>query len=342
MTHNLKLILLSFGVVFLTSCSTPFLFISLDVLRPAKVSFDLNSNNLLLVNNTITQPANFGHKTELFYKQQQNINVPCDSLALLCLSALNEELENRDFFSTVQFLPNSVNKGSNYFNSTRLSKQTAQALCKTNESNVILALDRIKVSDELTEFYIPENNSFLASLGAIVETTWSIRYPNKAEMIPLVFSDTLNWESNEFNRKEAMIKLPDRANALKDLALEAGRKSIDRFVPHWEKVTRNFFNPNKKLMKQGMDSLNAKNWTSAIDIWKKAYAKGGEKTKSQAANNISITYEIIGDLNNAVEFATLSYELAPDSNSMDRISNYVFELLRRKSEVESLKKQVGE
>jgi len=347
-TLTLKHVLLFLGITFLTSCSTPLLFTSLDVLRPAKVSFDLNSNNLLLVNNTITQPASYGHKTQFYNERQSSINVRCDSLALLCLSALNEEFENRDFFSTVQFLPKSVNKGYDFYNSARLSKETVQSLCKTNESNVILALDRIRVSDELNEYFIPENYfNTLVSLRAIVETTWSIRYPNKDEMRPIIFNDTLYWESKELNLKDAMSRLPDRSNALKDIALEAGRKSIDRFVPHWEKVTRYFFNPNNKSMKQGMDSLYLKNWTSAIDIWKNAYATGGEKIKAQAANNISITYEIIGDLNNAVEFATLAYKLSvlqtiPDYNFTNRILNYVSELLRRKSEVETLKKQVGE
>jgi hypothetical protein len=369
MTHNLKLILLSFGVLFLASCSTPLLFTSLDVLRPAKVSFDLNSNNLLLVNNTITQPASYGHKTQFYNEKQSNVNVRCDSLALLCLSVLNEELENKDFFSTVQFLPNSLNKGSDFFNSARLSKENVQSLCKTNESNVILSLDKIKVNDELNEYFIPGNSSYTASLGAIVQTTWSIHYPNKDVVGVMVFNDTLYWESNEFDlrdvmsrlpdranafkdlafelREVVMNRLPDRANALKDLALDAGRKSIDRFVPHWEKVTRYFFKSNNKLMKQGMDSLYVKNWTSAIDIWKNAYAKGSEKVKAQAANNISITYEIIGDMNSAVEFATLAYKSAvkqtiPDYKSINRIFNYVSELLRRKSEVETLKKQVGE
>jgi len=346
-TLNLKHVLLFLGIAFLTSCSTPLLFTSLDVLRPAKVSFDPNSNNLLLVNNTIVQPASYGHKTQLYNEKQRNVNVHCDSLALLCLSALNEEMENRDFFSTIQFLPNSVNKGYDYYNSARMSKETVQSLCKTNESNVILSLDRIKVNDELNEYLIPENSSYLASLGAIIETTWSIRYPNKDEMIPIIFNDTLYWESNEINRKEAMKRLPDRANALKDIALEAGRKSIDRFVPHWDKVTRYFFNSNNKSMKKGMDSLYVKNWASAIDIWKNAYATGSEKIKAQAANNISITYEIIGELNSAVEFATLAYKSAvqqtiPDYNSINRIFNYVSELLRRKSEIETLKKQVGE
>ena len=346
-TLNLKHVLLFLGIAFLTSCSTPLLFTSLDVLRPAKVSFDLNSNNLLLVNNTITQPASYGHKTQLYNEKQRNVNVRCDSLALLCLSALNEELENKDFFSTVQFLPNSVNQEYDFYNSAHLNKETVQSLCKTNESNVLLSLDRIKVNDELNEYFIPQNSTFLASLRAIVQTTWSIHYPNKDEMGSVAFNDTLYWESNEFNRKEAMSRLPDRSNALKDIALEAGRKSIDRFVPHWEKETRYFFNSNNKLMKQGMDSLFIKNWTDAIAIWKNAYATGSEKIKAQAANNISITYEIIGDLNNAIEYATLAYKSAlqqiiPDYNFTNRIFNYVSELLRRKSEIETLNTQVGE
>lgn len=59
-----NIILLISGVV-LSSCSG-MLYTTIDVLRPAKVSFPVDVNNLLIVNNAASQPQSYGHKTVLF------------------------------------------------------------------------------------------------------------------------------------------------------------------------------------------------------------------------------------------------------------------------------------
>ena len=344
--YKLKFILLTFGVVFFNSC-TKLLYTSLDVLRPAKVAFALDANNLLIVNNTVVQPSNLGHKTQLLNEKSKNSNVSTDSLAILCLSALNEDLDTKDFFASINFMPNSVNKGYDFYNSSGLNDETIKNLCKANKSNVILSLDKIKVNDDLNEYFIPENMSFLATLEARIETSWSIHYPDKSDSKAIQFNDTLYWESNTYHRKDAIKELPNRVDALKDAALEAGHKSVNRFVPYWEKVDRYFFSSNNKLMKQGMDSVYVKNWKSAIEIWEKVYNSKQGVIQAQAANNIAIAYEILGDVEKATDYATKSYYLFgkisfPEYNSFVRIYDYVNELNRRKNEISILKKQVGD
>ncbi len=97
-----------------------------------------------------------------------------------------------------------------------------------------------------------------------------------------------------------------------------------------------------------MDSVYVKNWASAIDLWKTAYEKSKNKwTKSQAANNIAIGYEIIGDLDKAFEYAATSYYLIEeltivDYNAYTHIVDYLSELDQRKKDIKSLKVQLGE
>ena len=113
-TQKLKYIILAFGTVILTSCSS-MLYTSLDVLRPAKVAFKSNASNLLIINNSAIQPANYGHKTALINEAIKNVAIPTDSLSLFCLGALTEDLEGKEFFSSVQLIPNSINKSENFF-----------------------------------------------------------------------------------------------------------------------------------------------------------------------------------------------------------------------------------
>jgi len=79
-TRKLKFIILIFGTVFLASCSES-LYTSLDVLRPAKVAFAKNANNLLIINNTTKQPDNLGHRTDLLNQKTKSVSIDTDYFA---------------------------------------------------------------------------------------------------------------------------------------------------------------------------------------------------------------------------------------------------------------------
>ncbi|MDP4238032.1 MAG: DUF6340 family protein [Bacteroidota bacterium] len=345
--YKLKLLLLATGAVFFTSC-TSLLYTSLDVLRPANVAFATDANDLLIVNNTVNQPAEYGHRNELINEVPKNVLIKTDSMAIFCLGALTDDLEGKDFFSSVQLNPNTINQENDFFKSSQLNDETVKNLCLANHVNVVLSLDKIKVDDDLIENYLPESSTFLSTLELKFETSWSIHYLNKQEVTSVQYNDTVFWESESYNRKKAISDLPNREDALVDGALTVGHKAVNRFVPYWDKVDRYFFNPRNKIMKQGMDSVYVKNWKAAINLWESEL----NKTKSnwiqaQAANNIAIGYEITGDLDKALEYATKAYYSVGkmtivDYQSFVRLSDYLNELTQRKKELDILKKQLGE
>ncbi|HET7733831.1 MAG TPA: DUF6340 family protein [Paludibacter sp.] len=346
-TRKLKFIILAFGTVFLTSC-TELLYTSLDVLRPAKVAFALNANNLLIVNNTVVQPSNLGHRTELLNQKTKNVSIETDSIALFCLGSLTEELESKNFFSTLQLIPNSVNRSTNFSIINPLDSTTVTKLCNTNNGDVVLSLDKIKINDDISEYYLNATNSFLAVFEVRYESFWSIHYPNSSEVTPIQFKDTIFWESESYVRKKVMDGLPKRMDGIIDGALNVGKKSISRFLPYWDKADRYFYNSGNKYMKQGIDSVYVKNWKSAIMSWNKVLNKSKSPlTQAQAANNIAIAYEISGDIDKAIEYATLSYNYFgisyfSDYKILQQAYDYIEELNNRKKDFAILKKQLGE
>jgi len=345
--YKLKIISLAFGSIFLNSCSQ-LLYTSLDVLRPAKVAFAPEANNLLLVNNTVTQPADYGHKTELLNEKEKSITIPTDSIALFCLSALTEELNGKDFFASVQMNQNSINPGNNFATTRSLSESSVKNLCNSVQADVLLSLDKIEVKDKLSEYYLQESSTYLTNLEVKYESYWSIYYPNKTEAINIQFKDSVFWESESYSRRKALSDMPDRSNALIDGALYVGQNSVKRFIPYWEKADRYFFNPRNKQMRQGMDSVYVKNWKAAISHWKLALEKSKKmRIQAEASNNIAIAYEILGDIDKAIEYTTQSlYTFGTltlvDYESFNRISGYLNELTQRKKDNEILKQQLGE
>jgi len=347
-THKLRIYILILGATIFTSCSTPFLYTTIDVLRPADVAFAPEANDLLIVNNTINQPAEYGHRNQFIGAKLKKVSIKTDSLSIFCLAALAEDLEGKDFFSSVQLNPNSINRGTGFLKAGVLDSATVKNLCTVNHANVILSLDKIKVNDDLTEDYLRESASYLSTIELKFKTTWSIHYLNNPKVTTVEYNDTVFWESESYSRKKAMSDLPNRNDALVDGALTVGHKATNRFVPYWETEDRYVFNPSNKLMRQGMDSVYVKNWKSAISLWETEYNKSDESlTQAQAANNIAVGYEITGDLDKALEYATKAYSSLSkmkflDYQSFVRLYEYMNELTKRKDEMVILKKQIGE
>ena len=346
-TFKLKLITLTFGTVFLSSC-TKLLYTSLDVLRPAKVAFNNDVNNVLIINNTVPQPADIGHNTQFAFEEAKKEAYNTDSLSIFCLGALKEDIESKNFFASVQLLPNSINTSTDFGSANYISDETVKSLCSSTQADAIISLDKIKVKDEIVEVFDAPTNTYVSTLELNFESYWSIHYPNKEEFYAMQFKDTVFWEAESNYRKKGIKELPKRENALVDGALYVGQNTVNRLVPYWEKVDRYFFNPNKKYFKQAMDSVYVKNWDSAISSWQTVMSQSKSNwTKAQAANNIAIAYEITGNVDKALEYASQAFynlqELSfADYNSFVRIADYVTELIQRRKEMITLKNQLGE
>ncbi len=344
-THNSAKIILFLSVTLLSSCTT-MLYTSLDVLRPAKITFDASANQLLIVNNTVAQPVDYGHKTEFYNDKSRNVVQQTDSMPTYCLSVIYEELGSSEFFNDVQLHLNSVNNSTDFFTVKALEPDTIEALCKKYKSNVVLSLDRMKVNDKIAELYDETNYSYYTALIARYESQWSVHYPGKDKYGTVIFRDTVFWDAESFQRKNALKALPERADALIDGALYVGQNSVKRFLPYWEKVDRYFFSTNNKKMKEGMDSLYVKNWKAAITIWESAMAKSNMNLKAKLANNIAIAYELTGDIEKAKENVQKSLEYIqqyPMANAkhLAIINKYAIELQNRNKEIEVIDKQLG-
>ena len=337
--------LVVFTIQFFSSCTT-LSYTSLDILRPAKVSFDSKANDVLIVNNAVAQPVDYGHKTELFNESTKNLKLETDSLPLFCLGALTEDIAEKEFFNNVYLHANTINGGTDFFTIKSIPLDSVNAMCSRYNANVLLSLDRFKVNDKITELYYGDTYTYYDALVARYESQWSIHYPGKEKYETITFRDTIYWDSESPQRRKAIAGLPKRSDALIDGALYVGRNSIKRFIPYWDKADRYFFNSENKLLKEGMDSALVKNWASAISIWEKGLSKRSLSLKAKLANNIAVAYEISGDVDKAIEYAKKSngYFLRDPFVNYEHlgcVTNYVQQLSRRKKEIELLDKQLG-
>lgn len=329
----------------LSSCTT-LMYTSIDVLRPAKVTFDKSASKLLIINNSVIQSKIVGHRNELLNEKVKNVTVNTDSLAIFCLSVVKEEFLKNDFFNSTELTINSINTSGNFSTPRTPKSDTLQALISEHGADVVLSLDKIKVADRIVEYYNEESNSFYAMLEANFESTWSVTNAKSLKSETYLFKDTIYWDAESYQRKKALSGLPDRYNALIDGALYVGQSAMKKFVPWWDKEDRYFFVNQNKGIKQGMDSVFVKNWSAAIQIWEKALLKASNPEKAKLNHNISVAYEISGDLKKAIEYnlkASKAYESTTIINFEHyfTIKQYELQLQERNKEVQLINKQLG-
>jgi len=334
-------------VLLLTSCQTAMLFTTVDVLRPAQVEFAPEVENLLIVNNTKVQPEDIGHTIRFFSGQAQDVSAQADSVSLFALSVLTEEIDNINFFAWTDLLLYSVNTNTDFNTINPLSRATVVDLCRTFDADAILSLDHIVARSEIQE-YFSADWGFTAFLDVRYESWWSIHYPNRPEVIALHFQDSLFWDSGlHRNRAQALEMLPRRHDALIDGALFVGQNSLRRFLPFWERSDRFFYNPNNRLMKQAMDSVVVQNWEAALEIWGQVFeSTGSNRLRAEAANNMAIASEILGDFGDALRYAEASFyifnaRLIRNNAALMRLTDYIIELQQRQREILLLNRQLG-
>ncbi len=328
------------AVFFLSSCKTQKMFTTLDLLRPAEITFAPGAKNVVIVNNSVVQPYNVGHLNENSTVSQ---TVKFDSAALFCNASLRENLESKEFFSSVTMAQTNQNKTDNFYKINTLDKENVRFLCDLYKADAVISLDHIQTEDKIGQYY--SDYSIISALDVKVVTTWSVHYPNNTASTFKQFTDEFAWEEESNNG------LPERYDALVDACILTGANVADRMVPRWEKQERYFYTPKNALMQQAMDSVSVRNWRGAIALWKQAADQSkNNNLKFKASNNIAIAYEILGDLDNAIEYSQQTINLYPyitiisfsENDDIYSIVQYNEFLKKRKDEIELIKTQLSE
>ena len=339
-----------FGLVLFSSCSsTKMLYTNIDVLRPAKVSFATDANNLLIVNNTVVQPSHLGHSTRLLNENEQNVDIATDSLSMLLVSALSEEIEKKDFFLNTNLMYETVNTSSDFNVANLLRSYQVSNLSTQHQADVILSLNKLKVIDLMEEYFLTDTRLYFLALDAVYESHWSIQYPNRSQTDTIVYTDTVHWNASSYSRRRLFADFPKRSDALMNGALYVGRKSVNRFIPYWEEQERFFFDSKNKMMQQGMNLVYERDWKGAIKAWEEALSANNNKDKKlqvHASNNLAVAYEITGELGKAIGYMSAAIEVysktaSSNDSSLQIMSDYYNDLIRRKNDAALLEEQLG-
>ena len=282
-------------------------YFSVDERYPSERSELKNSRRILVVNNALTQPKDFGHTTMIDGEGKGGVEVDLSRSILYSLFAATQTLEACGEFDAVELMDISQNPSTNYYTRTPLSYASAEQLCADYQVDALLVLNQLVLYDVI-ESFPTEDGTYYAYLQAYAQSHWTIHYAGQLRARTFTQADTPLWESNTFyTRAQSLSHLPSRQEALLYLAQELGNRVGSSFAPSWQTTRRYIYELDE--LQSGLDAFRYQRWQDAIRQWFLPFDGKDKKAAACAAANIAIAYEMLGDYASACDYAQRAIRL---------------------------------
>lgn len=339
--------LLLFGLV---SCG-PGRLVSLRVTRPAAITFPSDVATLVLVDRT--KPDN------------QAINIlegiitgemPDEDRigAQEAVNSLNNELQNSPRFKARVHPGRLVGNSLTAAFPQPLDWPLVQRICSEEKSDMLVSLEvfdtdfvvtngnRIKRRTEGTGAKAREIEYTEYYARGVGNVKMGIRaYHPKTNTIldQQIFSDTKSWEAVGRTVADAVALLISKTEANRQLARMVAADYAYKISPMPVWVRRNMYGKSKNApaLEAGRRYADVGQWTEAIDKWKNGINGATAKDAGKLAYNTAVGYEVLGDLEQALQWARDSY--TGFGNSFAR--EYVRLIEQRIQEEGLLRQQMG-
>ena len=276
-------------------------YFSVDERYPAERQQLQGKQRILVVNNALTQPQEFGHSTILDGENTGNVEIDLSRSVLYCLFATTQSMESTGEFDAVELMDISQNHSTNYYTRTPLTFSQAERLCADYQADALLTLNQLVLYD-IVESFPTDEGTYYAYLQAYAQSHWTIHYAGQTREVTFTQADTLLWESQlHYTRAQSLSDLPSRQEALLYLARELGNRMGSSFAPSWQTTRRYIYElPD---LQAGLDAFRLQRWNSAINQWLTIVDSKDKKAAACAAANIAIAYEMLGDYVSACDYA---------------------------------------
>ena len=287
----------------------------IDEWQPAERVALKDAQDVLLVNNTIVQPADFGHSIVVDGNEVAHEHISLDDAALHCIFAATQAMDERMEFTRVEMQEKSQNISTNYYVRNTLSNQKMQQLCREYQVDALLILNQLVLYNVLESFSSEDGSSYYAYLQAYAQSHWTVYRTNTNRSYSFAVADTLLWESDwQYTRTSALSQLPSRNEALLYLAREVGINAAASLMPQWVPAKRYLYQQDNANLQAGLTSFRYQRWQEAITYWllvvnDEAKSNDNKKAAACAAANIAIAYEMLGDYDSACDYAQRAISL---------------------------------
>lgn len=326
-------------LLILSSCSG-IRFLTVETREPAQVTLPNNIVRVAVVNNVVEQPDDIGHYSYGIKSSVANkANASSDSVAIYYTEALAQFINEENHFQRVTYYNKPVRVDNDFFMETLLDPEVMNDIRRKTGADAVISLDKLIIQTYKKELLNQGGYKF-NEMWVKINSTIRVYLPSMEGKIPTVaYTDSLYWVGydafdDQFLQLDTILS---REEAMKTIAVTAAEKMTNVFTPHWERQDRWYYTSSSKLMREGEAFAKGAKWNAAIEKWLLYYIGLSERKKidkAKVASNIALAYEMIGEMKDAMEWATVAYNLfsettAPNSMERRRSQLYKNEIERR-------------
>ena len=216
-----------------------------------------------------------------------------------------------------------------------LSPEKVDCLAENLGVDMLVSLERLWVETTKKEVFYPGWNVPYPVIEAKVTPIVRLYVPGRPQPLhTLSRTDSIYWDLG--------ISLTEH-DVLKEAHKIAADNIVKQITPSWIQTERYYFSGGYVEMRDASVYLQEGSWSEAQDMWKELFnrlRKG--KSKAKAAYNIALSYEMLGDIEQANKWIQEAGKYA-ETNSQEGqlIRAYAGELSQRLNEVISLKVQMS-
>lgn len=301
----------------------------IETLKPAPVSFPRNFNKIMFIN--LDNDINNDNEIDTLVF---GIITKEMSMGLLDGSINTPNIDTSNFVFNNSFF----NRNGFYIDTT-INWTYLNEFINTYETDLLIVLDSIDMI--MNEWYEADYNvypvEFYKYREFSVKASWKfIDVYERKILDSITYSDTLYWELMKTNKKDLENEFPSTIQSLKELCYYTGLDYSKRIFPVWKTETRFFYAEGNKQFKEAALLANDGKWNEASEIWKQYVKHIDKELASRACLNMAVASEMIGNIEDAVQWAQVSFEI----KEKKRTRYYILKLKSRLSDNEKLKQQI--
>jgi tetratricopeptide (TPR) repeat protein len=341
---------LLFLVLLFSSCSSTYPLI-IDVQEPASITFPPSVSEVLVVNNTVSQPGNEGIIRTYRGKEIETSAVNMDSVSWVVVESLISHINSAHFFDEVLCYLNPVRDDKEWLTGIALPKDFRQEIFKTQNVDAIISIDRVlfKMSQNTKDngyHELPKDKDIRLDTTSLLD----VSVDNRIEAIvncsvyllgkeyPLssfAVSDSLSYKISFIADFQTVFKnMPE--SLIDNLAFALGEKLADKMVPSWTTKERIFYTGADSRMQEAFSYTKSGKWSIAESLWLKEYnIRPKNIDKGKISNNIAISCEMQDKWDEALIWAQKAKEhfndagFSEESKEAVQITAYIFDLQKR-------------
>jgi tetratricopeptide (TPR) repeat protein len=283
------IVLLSFSVMIFFICGAPT--ISFRVLRPSLIHVPEYINSVALIDRSaLPKKSNPSLESVLTGELPSG-----DKIASFhVLEGLNDAMQNSGRYNVIRTSESMVKNTDPEIFPDPIPWSKVSELCSEFKSDAILSLE---IFD--SDYIIPTN---------MIRVIVGFRFYDPKEKRILdenIITQEMIMDSPQKSIAGIVNRLFEKDDAVRTVSFDAGVVYGERVSPSWDFIEREYFRKPKKdrYLSEGARMMEVNDWDAAIEALEKAVDSKKRKTRGRAAHNLAVVYEILGDYEQAQNWA---------------------------------------